>query len=53
MLVYFLNRNQNNTSALSNLFEKNKGMNNGVGIKSVYCFVKVQSGLKNREIGYI
>ena len=52
MLVYFLIRNQNNTSDLFNLFEKNRGMNNGIGIKNVYCFVQVQFGLKNREIGY-
>ena len=52
MLVYFLNRNQNNTYDLSNLFEKNRGMNNGVGIKRVYCFVQVQFGLKNREFFY-
>ena len=44
MLVYFLNRNQNNTSVLFNLFEKNRGMNNGIGIKSVYCFDQFSLG---------
>ena len=52
MLVYFLNRNQNNTFVLFNLFKKNRGMNNGIGIKSVCCSVQVQFGLKNREFGY-
>ena len=46
MLVYFLIRNQNNTSVLFNLFEKNRGMNNGIGIKNVYFFVQVQFGLE-------
>ena len=50
MLVYFLIRNQNNTSVLFNLFEKNRGMNKGIGIKSIYCFIQVLFGLKNEEI---
>ena len=52
MLVYFLIRNQNNTSVLFNLSEKNRSMNKEIGIKSIYCFIQVQFGLKNREIGY-
>ena len=39
-------RNQNNTSVRFNLSEKNRGMNKETGIKSVYCFVQVQFGLK-------
>ena len=46
MTVYFLIRNRNNTPVLFNLFEKNSGMNKGIGIKSIYCFVQVQFGLK-------
>ena len=38
MRVYFLIRNQNNTPVLFNLSEKNRGMNKGMGIKSIYCF---------------
>ena len=45
-------RNQNNTSVLFNLFEKNRGMNKRIGIKSIYCFVQVQFGLKDRECRY-
>ena len=44
--------NLNNTSVLFNLSEKNRGMNKEIEIKSIYCFVQVQFGLKNREIGY-
>ena len=29
-----------------------ENMNNETGNKSMYCFVQVQFGLKNREIGY-
>ena len=29
-----------------------ENMNKETGIKSMYCFVQVQFGLKNREIGY-
>ena len=36
--------NQNNTSDLFNLSEKNKGMNKETGIKSTYCFVQIQFG---------
>ena len=53
MFVYFLIRNQNNTSVLFNLSKKNRGMNKEIGIKSIYCCVQAQFGLKkNREIGY-
>ena len=45
-------RNQSNTSVLFNLFEKNRGMNKETGIRSIYCFVQIQFGWKNREIGY-
>ena len=45
-------RNQSNTSVLFNLSEKNKGMNKETGIRSIYCFVQIQFGQKNREIGY-
>ena len=50
MLVYFLIRNQNNTSVLFNLSEKNRGMNKEIGIKSIYCFVQVQFGLKIEKL---
>ena len=46
MLVYFLIRNQNNTSIMFNLSEKNRGMNKEIGIKSIYCCVQAQFGLK-------
>ena len=29
-----------------------ENMNKETGTKSMYCFVQVQFGLKNREIGY-
>ena len=41
--------NLNNTSVLFNLSEKNRGMNKEIGIKSIYCFVQDQFGLKDRE----
>ena len=37
-------KNQNNTSVLFKLFEKNRGMNKETGIKSIYCFVQIQFG---------
>ena len=37
-------RNQGNTSTLINLSEKNRGINKETGIKSIYCFVQIQSG---------
>ena len=46
MLVYFMIRNQNNNVVPIKLFEKNRSMNNGIGIKSIHCFVQVQFGLK-------
>ena len=49
MLVYFLIRNQNNTYVLFNLSEKNRGMNKEIGIKSIYCCVQAQFGLKKTE----
>ena len=52
MLVYFLIRNQNNTSVLFNLSEKNRGMNKEIGIKSIYCVVQIQFRWRNGEIGY-
>ena len=39
MLVHFLIRNQNNTSVMFNISEKNRGMNKGIRIKSIYCFL--------------
>ena len=49
MLVYFLIRNQNNTYVLFNLSEKNRCMNKEIGIKSIYCCVEAQFGLKKIE----
>ena len=46
MLVYSLIRNQNNTSVMFNLSEKNRGMNKEIGIKSIYYCVQAQFGLK-------
>ena len=43
-LIYV--KNQNNSSVLINLSEKNRGMNKKTGIKSIYCFVQVQFGYK-------
>ena len=40
-------RNQNNTSVLFNLSEKNRDMNKETGIRSIYCFVQIQFGWKN------
>ena len=50
MLVYFLIRNQNNTSVLFNLLEKNSSMNKGAGIKRIFCFVQVQLGWKIKKL---
>ena len=38
----FYVKNQNNTSVLFNLVEKNRGMNKETGIKSIYCFDQIQ-----------
>ena len=40
-------RNQNNTSVMFNLSEKNRGMNKETGIKSIYCDVQIQFRWKN------
>ena len=48
----FSDMNQNNTYVMFNLSEENIGMNKKIGIKSMYCFVQVQFGLKDREFGY-
>ena len=45
-------RNQNNTSVMFNLSEKNRGMNKETGIKSIYYVVQIQFRWKNLEIGY-
>ena len=45
-------RNQNNTSVLFNLSEKNRDMNKETGIKSIYCNIQIQFRWKNGEIGY-
>ena len=45
-------RNQNNTSVLFNLSEKNRGMNKETRIKSIYCVVQIQFRWRNGEIGY-
>ena len=44
-------RNQNNTSVLFNLSEKNRDMNKETGIKSIYCVVQIQFRWRNGEIG--
>ena len=40
-------RNQNNTSVLFNLSEKNRGVNKETGFKSIYCVVQIQFRWKN------
>ena len=50
MLVYFLIRNQNNTSVLFHYSEKNREMNKEIRIKNISCYIQVQFGLENREL---
>ena len=40
-------RNQNKTSVLFNLSEKNRGRNKETGIKSICCDVQIQFRWKN------
>ena len=46
----FSDRNQNNTSVLFNLAEKNEGINKETGIKSISCFVQIQFGWKIEKL---
>ena len=52
MLVYFLLGIKIIFLFCSIYLKRMENMNKETGIKSRYCFVQVQFGLKNREIGY-
>ena len=52
MLVYFLLGIKIIILFYSIYLKRMENMNKETGIKSMYCFVQVQFGLKNREIGY-
>ena len=53
MLVYFLLGIKIIFLLCSIYLKRMENMNKENGIKSMYCFVQVQFGLKNREIGYL
>ena len=52
MLVYFLLGIKIIFLFCSIYLKRMENMKKETGIKSMYCFVQVQFGLKNREIGY-
>ena len=52
VLVYFLLESKITFLFCSIYLKRMENMNKETGTKSMYCFVQVQFGLKNREIGY-